>query len=274
MQAESTILAADPRHATALRPARAARRSAAGFMAWLGASFAITFALAWIYVAAMPMAFMSRDHPLWIAKRTMLDQCRLGSVSVFGDSRTLAATVPRVMPIPVANFAMSGTSPIETYFAVARAMRCKTLPKLVLIAHGALKFTSNSDYWVFSAKAGFLDYAEMRAVESNAARFPSFHFDSLCADAARTRRAVRGIPSCQGTALSRPSGRRSGNPLLARCVLWRRLALQRARCRRLQPRPRALVAQHRRRRPGRGSARPMRGEWVTSPERTKLQNYL
>ena len=206
MQAGSTIPAVDPRRAAAVRPARATRLSAAGFMAWLGASFAITFALAWIYVAAMPMAFMSRDYPLWIAKRTMLDQCRLGSVSVFGDSRTLAATVPAVMPIPVANFAMSGTSPVETYFAVARAMHCKTLPKLVVIAHGALKFTSDSDYWVFSAKAGFLDYAEMRAVESDAARlhdgsieglrrgdrllpqlrdlmfaarFPSFYFDSL-----------------------------------------------------------------------------------------------
>ena len=51
------------------------------------------------------------------------------------------------MPIPVTNLALSGTSPIETYFAVRRALRCETPPKLVVIAHGPLKFSSDSDYW-------------------------------------------------------------------------------------------------------------------------------
>ena len=201
----STILAAGY---APLAPAtrQAARATAGRFMAWFCVAFATSFALAWLYVATMPMAFLSRDYPLWIAKRTMLDECRLGSVAVFGDSRTLAATVPGVMPVAVSNFAMSGTSPIETYFSVQRALRCSTPPKLVVIAHGALKFTSDSDYWVFSARTGFLDYSQMRAVDADAARlhdselqdlrkgdqlrpalrdflfaarFPGFYFDSL-----------------------------------------------------------------------------------------------
>jgi hypothetical protein len=176
------------------------------FLTWFLVAFAIAFGLVWVYVAVLPMAFLSRDYPLWIAKRTMLDECRLGSVAVFGDSRTLAATVPDAMPVPVTNFAMSGTSPIETYFAVRRALRCPTPPKLVVIAHGALKFASDSDYWNFSARTGFLDYSDMRAVDADAARlgdgeigalrrgdqlspglrgalfairFPAFYFDSL-----------------------------------------------------------------------------------------------
>jgi hypothetical protein len=185
---------------------RTRRISALGFLVWVLAVFVVAFGLVWLYVAAMPMAFLNRDYPVWIAKRTMLGECRLGSVSVFGDSRTMAATLPGVMSVPVTNFALSGTSPIETYFMVERAIRCAQLPKLAVIAHSALEFTGDSDYWVFSAKMGFLSYAEMRAVESDAARlhdrsiedlrrgdgiaapirdalfalrFPPFYFDSL-----------------------------------------------------------------------------------------------
>jgi hypothetical protein len=152
------------------------RLSPATFLACFAASFAAVTALVWLYVATMPMAFLSRDYPLWIAKREMLDQCRPGAVAVFGDSRTLAAVVPELMPIPVTNLAMSGTSPIETYFAVERALRCPAPPKLVVIAHGALKFGGDGDYWNFSARTGFLSYDQMRAVDADAARL---HDDEL-----------------------------------------------------------------------------------------------
>lgn len=149
------------------------------FLAQFSIAFAVVFGLTWAYVASVPMAFLSRDYPLWVAKRTMLDACRLGAVAVFGDSRTVAATVPGVMPVPVVNFAMSGTSPIETYFAVERALRCPTPPKLVVIAHGALKFGGDSDYWTFTARTGFLTYAQMRAVDADAARLGDGELDAL-----------------------------------------------------------------------------------------------
>ncbi len=191
-------------HATA--DAAKGQLTAPGFLAWFMLAFTVALGLIWIYVATVPMAFLSRDYPLWIAKRTMLDECRLGSVAVFGDSRALAATVPSAMPMPVSNFALSGTSPIETFFAVRHALRCPVPPKLVVIAHGALKFSADSDYWHFSARTGFLDFSDMRAVDADAARlgdneiralaqsdhlplalrealfamrFPAFYFDSL-----------------------------------------------------------------------------------------------
>jgi hypothetical protein len=180
--------------------------SASIFLAWFGIAFMGAFGLVWIYVASMPMAFLSRDYPLAIAKRTLIDECRSESVAVFGDSRTLAATVPDDMPIPVTNLAQSGSSPIETFFAVRRLLRCATAPKAVVIAHGALKFSSDSDYWTSFVRNGFLDYADMREVDRDAAslhdteiqdllpsdqikptlreflysiRFPAFYFDSL-----------------------------------------------------------------------------------------------
>ena len=36
--------------------ARAARTTARGFLAWFAVTFTMSFALVWIYVAAMPMA--------------------------------------------------------------------------------------------------------------------------------------------------------------------------------------------------------------------------
>jgi hypothetical protein len=188
------------------KAARSSGLSARAFLAWVFITFIVSFGFVWLYVATLPMAFLDRDYPLWIAKRTLLDECRLGTVSIFGDSRTMAATMPSAMTMPVENFAMSGTSPVETYFAVERALRCRVLPKLVVIAHGALKFSSDSDYWVFSARSGFLNLAQMRAVDADAARlndnelmdmrrgdglrpalrellfalrFPPFYFDSL-----------------------------------------------------------------------------------------------
>jgi hypothetical protein len=180
--------------------------SGSAFLAWFGISFVVSFGLVWLYVATMPMAFLSRDYPLSIAKRTLIDECRAGSVAVFGDSRTLAGTIPSAMPIPVTNLAQSGSSPIETYFAARRALRCETAPKLVVIAHGPLKFSSDSDYWASFVRNGVLNYADMREVDHNAAllhdkgiqdlipgdqmrpflrellysiRFPAFYFDSL-----------------------------------------------------------------------------------------------
>jgi hypothetical protein len=196
---------------SAVRPMVTGVRSAAAlsaprFLAWFGIVFVLSFGFVWIYVAAMPMAFLSRDYPLAIAKRALIDECRVGSVAVFGDSRTLAATVPNAMPLPVINLAQSGSSPIETFFAVRRTLRCPTPPRLVVIAHGALKFSSDSDYWAAFARNGVLSYADMREVDHDAAslhdteiqdllpgdqfpprvreflysiRFPAFYFDSL-----------------------------------------------------------------------------------------------
>jgi hypothetical protein len=189
---------------------RAAKRVSAistrGFLVWFALSFLASFGLIWLYVAAMPMAFLTEDYAVWVGKRAMLNECRIGEVSVFGDSRAMAGMVPSEMPIPVANLALSGTSPIETYFAVSRALRCPTPPKLVVISHSSPKFMDDSIYWDFSARTGFLNYAQMRAVDADAARlhdnqiarqrrsdglalalrdrlfslrFPPFYFDSL-----------------------------------------------------------------------------------------------
>ncbi|HET8995616.1 MAG TPA: hypothetical protein VFN42_03020 [Acetobacteraceae bacterium] len=154
----------------------------ARFLVSWATAFVVTFVAIWLYVATCPMAFLDRDYPLWRAKRAMLDQCRAGTVAVFGDSRAVAGIMPGVMPLRVTNFALSGTSPIETYFAVRRALRCPTPPRLVVIAHGALKFSADADYWRFGARTGFFRYDDMRRVDGDAARLHDDGIERLTAD--------------------------------------------------------------------------------------------
>ena len=181
--APQTVSALAPQTAT-VRPVPWRRRTAAPsasgaaatFLWSSAAAFVVCFGLIWAYVVLCPMAFLDRDYPLWMAKRTMLAAGRPGMVAVFGDSRAVAGIMPAAMPLPVVNFALSGTSPIETWFAVRRALDCPTPPRLVVIAHGALKFTGDSDYWRFGARMGFFSYRDMRGIEADAARL---HDDTL-----------------------------------------------------------------------------------------------
>lgn len=175
-----------------------------GFLPAFLASFVLSLALVWAFVAAAPMAFLSRDYPLWMAKKNLIDQCRPDTVMFFGDSRAVAGIVPAAMEVPSINLALSGATPIETNHEVARVLRCPTAPRLVVIAHSPLKYAGDPDFWTFDAKFGFLPPGDLRAVLSRATalgegrsfgtddhlsslaravlfslRFPGFYFDSL-----------------------------------------------------------------------------------------------
>lgn len=150
---------------------RAAASPFRHFLVLFAASFMLSFGSIWIYVAVFPMAFMDRDYPIWLAKQSMLNDCVAeGSVAVFGDSRTVAGIAPSAMPFPTINFALSGTSPLESYLAVSRVLACPRPPRLVVLANGGLKFSSDSDYWRFTAHDGMLDFAGLREVEQTANR--------------------------------------------------------------------------------------------------------
>ncbi len=102
----------------------------------------------------------------------MLESCELGAVSIYGDSRTMAGIVPRSLPFASSNFAFSGSSPIEAYFALRRALRCKNQPKAVVIAYSIGKYASDNDYWAVSARMGILNFAALRAVQKKSLTLP------------------------------------------------------------------------------------------------------
>jgi hypothetical protein len=195
---------------TALEPPASvgddSERLARRYIGLLATAFVLIFAIVWAYTATLPMAFLSRDYPAWLAKRAMLDSCGAGAVAIFGDSRAMAGIDPALLPSGGTNFAFSGSSPIEAHFAVERMLRCKAQPKLVVLAYSVGTYMSDVDYWTIGARVGILSFADMRDVarESRllhddeidrlasgdhlaplvrqalvAARFPSFYFGSL-----------------------------------------------------------------------------------------------
>jgi hypothetical protein len=160
-------------------PADAREMTARRYLAMMATAFCTIFALVWIYTAAMPMAFLSRDYPAWIAKRTILTSCQLGSALFFGDSRTMAGIDPRQLPFPSSNLAFSGSSPIEAYFAVKRALLCSNRPKVVVIAYSPGKFMNDVDYWNISTRVGILNFADMLAVQQESRALHSDEIQAL-----------------------------------------------------------------------------------------------
>ncbi len=183
-----------------------AERTSLRFLVVSGLAFVILFAIVWLYMLALPMAFLSRDYPQWLAKRSLLASCDVGSVSIFGDSRALVAIDPTQLPFKASNFAFSGTTPIEGYFTVQRMLRCSKLPKVVVIGFSPGPFMQDVYYWDVSVRSGILNFSNTRQVQKQgdalhdreisvlrqgdelpplvreafyAVRFPSIYFSSL-----------------------------------------------------------------------------------------------
>jgi hypothetical protein len=139
-----------------------------GFAALAGVTFIVTWGIVWLYIAAFPMAYQSRDYPLMRAKEQLLAQCRPNAVVVFGDSKVVAGVLPNVINIPVENLAFPAATPVETYFFTKRLLRCPDLPRLVVIAHSASQYPQDKFFWSILTSAGVLDTSEIRSVEADA----------------------------------------------------------------------------------------------------------
>lgn len=127
--------------------------------------------LAWAYVASAPMAFMESGYAAWAAKSTMLRECRLGQVTFFGDSRLEAGVIPAALPVEASNFGLAAGTPIETYSAVTRALRCPVLPRQAVIALVPEHFGPLSKFfWLLSLRYGFIGPGELIQTEDWAAR--------------------------------------------------------------------------------------------------------
>ena len=82
-----------------------------------------TFAVIWLWVAAVPLAYLDPEYPAWLAKQQMLAKCDLGEVVVVGDSRAAVDIMPVMLPVKTTNLAVGGGSPIEAYAAMRAPWR-------------------------------------------------------------------------------------------------------------------------------------------------------
>jgi hypothetical protein len=122
----------------------------------LSATMLTTFVAVWVWIAAMPMAYLDPEYPAWLAKEQMLADCDLGELMVVGDSRAAVDIMPGILPVKTTNLAVGGGSPIEAYVAVARALTCADRPQRVIVSLGAAHFTEPDMFWERTVRFGFL----------------------------------------------------------------------------------------------------------------------
>ena len=124
-------------------------------------SATLSFALVWVWVLAMPMAFMDAEYPSWRAKEILLDRCDLGEAVILGDSRAAADILPARMPFRMTNLAVGGGEAIEALAALTRVLDCPSLPKLVIISLDPGHFVRPDLFWERSVRYGFLSAADI-----------------------------------------------------------------------------------------------------------------
>lgn len=131
------------------------------YLAALAAVMAAGFVLVWVWVAAVPLAYLDPEYPIWRAKLAMLQRCDLGDVLVVGDSRAAVDVMPVLLPVKTTNLAVGGGMPIEAYVAVARALACPVPPRRVVISLDAAHFATPDLFWERTVKFGFVGPADL-----------------------------------------------------------------------------------------------------------------
>ncbi len=141
--------------------------SFAGYLVRLGAVLAGVLIATWLYILALPMAFLPGGYPAWVGKTIMLRECRLGQIAFFGDSRVEAGVIPAGLPIEASNFGVAAGTSIETHSAVRRALGCATtLPQQAVIALSAEQFGPLSRFfWTGTLRYGFISFGELLEAE-------------------------------------------------------------------------------------------------------------
>lgn len=136
------------------------------YLVRLGAALAGALAVVWLYVALVQMAYVESGYAAWVAKSVMLDECRLGEVAFFGDSRLEAGVVPALLPVPASNFGLAAGTPVETRSAVRRALRCPVLPAQAVLSLSPEHFGPLSRFfWLLSLRYGFIGPGELLDTE-------------------------------------------------------------------------------------------------------------
>ncbi len=119
------------------------------------------FGLIWLWVLAMPIAFLDPEYPSWRAKQMLLADCDLGDILILGDSRAAAGIMPAAWNIRATNLAVGGGEPIEALAALDRALSCRVQPREVVLSLDAVHLAQPDLFWERTARFGFVDATEI-----------------------------------------------------------------------------------------------------------------
>jgi hypothetical protein len=127
----------------------------------LALSVLLSLGAVWLWILAVPIAFMDPEYASWRAKQILLARCDLGDVIILGDSRAAVDVVPALLPVKTTNFAVGGGEPVEAYAVLTRALACPTPPKLVIMSFDPGHFSRPDLLWERSVRFGLLSAADL-----------------------------------------------------------------------------------------------------------------
>lgn len=134
----------------------------------------------WIYTSTQGVRFLESGYSVWSAKRTLLRNCDLGDVAVFGDSRVDSAVVPARFSTTATNLGFAGGTPIENYFFVKSVLACKTKPRMLVLSFNPGAFEIVLPWlWDNAIRYGAIGWPELSLVRSEAERLGDLSYSAI-----------------------------------------------------------------------------------------------
>lgn len=118
--------------------------------------FIISLTCAWKWGLDNRLSYLSRDYSILTGKELLLKTVTDPSLIVFGDSTAMDGVQPEKLGPQVINMAMSGCTPIESYFMVRQLLQTKIRPQAVILSYNAYHFVHPDFYWENSVKFGLI----------------------------------------------------------------------------------------------------------------------
>lgn len=141
------------------------------YLATLLLCVAVVLGLSWLYTATQRERFLETGYSVWNAKRSLVSNCDMGQVAIFGDSRADSALVPARLKKVATNLAFAGGTPIENYFFVKSMLACKSKPAVVMLSFNPGAFEIIQPWlWDNAVRYGALGWQELSEVRHEAAR--------------------------------------------------------------------------------------------------------
>jgi hypothetical protein len=158
-----------------------------GYLSVLGLTAGSIFLVLWLLIAAVPLAVLDHEYPIWEAKKHIIDICDSGDLLILGDSRAAVGIIPDRLPVKAVNAAFAGGNIIEAYYAAERAMQCPHPPSRVVVAVSVSRWNDADQFWNRTVRLSLLSLHQLGEVRATAEKI----HDSLLARA----RDETGLPA-------------------------------------------------------------------------------
>jgi len=104
-----------------------------GYLAALSLAFIGLFVALWAFLVVDFADVLPSPEQMTVAQNALLTSCDLGDFDVLGNSEAIADVIPSRIGAGVRVLALTGATPVETYYIAKQLLKCPNRPKSVLV---------------------------------------------------------------------------------------------------------------------------------------------